>query len=122
MVKIDEDRMTRGKEVEKSVRGEAKGGIPWIAFMDAEGKILATSDAEPPHGTGNIGCPAEEKEIDWFMVMLRQVRNRMTPEQLDRLEAALRKYGESIRPPPRPARPATRPASRPASRPVSSGS
>jgi hypothetical protein len=117
MLKIDEDRMTRGKEVEKSIRGESKGGIPWIAFMDAEGKVLATSDAPPPDG--NIGCPATEKEIDWFMGMLRKVRNRITPEQIDRFEAALRKYGESIRPPPRPA---TRPASRPASRPVSQGS
>jgi hypothetical protein len=117
LVKIDEDRMTRGKEVEAGVRGPSKGGIPWIAFLDGEGKVLVTSDATPPAGNGNIGCPVTPQEIDWFMGMLRKVRNRITPEQLSSLEAVLRKWGEANAPPPRQA-PATRPraASRPASR------
>jgi hypothetical protein len=107
MLKIDEDRMIGGKEVEQSFRGPPKGGIPWIAFLDAGGKILTTSDAPAP--AGNIGCPVTPEEIDWFLGMLRKVRNRITPEQLDRLEASLRKFGEANRPPPRPA---SRPASR----------
>ena len=103
--------MTKGKEVAEKVRGGAKGGIPWVAFLNGDGKVLTTSDAPAPDG--NIGCPVEPKEIDWFMGMLEKVRNRITPEQLDRLEALLRKFGEANRPPPRPARPASRPASRP---------
>jgi thioredoxin-related protein len=88
MVKIDEDRMTHGKEVEGGIRPKGSVGIPWIGLMDASGKALATSDGPD----GNIGCPWKPEEIDWFIGMLKKVRNKITPEQLSELETALRKY------------------------------
>ena len=45
MMKIDQDRMTNGKEVAARIRTGPPGGIPWTAFLDADGKILVTSDA-----------------------------------------------------------------------------
>ena len=92
---IDTDRMIHGKEVEDSMREVKSGGIPWTAFLDSTGKALVTSDAPKEGGKlANIGCPWEPEEIAWFMAMLRKVRNRITPEQLDRLEAVLRKFAE----------------------------
>jgi thiol-disulfide isomerase/thioredoxin len=88
MLKIDNERMTHGADVEKRLRTEKSSGIPWIAFLDADGKKLATGDGPK----GNIGCPWEPQEIAWFMGMLRKVRNRMTEEQLVELEAALNKF------------------------------
>ena len=104
MMKIDQDRMVHGKEVAGRVRTGEGGGIPWTAFLDSDGKILVTSDAPTPKGPSNIGCPWEPEEIAWFMSMLRKVRNRITPEQLDRLEVVLKKFAEHA--------PAARPASR----------
>ena len=72
-------------------------GIPWIAFLDANATALATSDGPK----GNIGCPLEPWEIDWFMGMLRKVRNRITPDQLAQLESSLRTFA-GLKPESRP--------------------
>jgi thiol-disulfide isomerase/thioredoxin len=87
-VKIDIDRMQNGKEVEKRFRNDKGGGIPWIAFLDGEGQALATSDAPD----GNIGCPWEPKEIDWFMGMLKQVRKNVSPDELETLDETWRGF------------------------------
>lgn len=71
-IKIDEDRMIGGKDVEKTHRGADKGGIPWFAFVDAaDGKTLATSDGPK----GNVGFPAQPEEIEHFMTMLKACKN-----------------------------------------------
>src|SRR6516225_7523389 len=31
-------------EIVKSLRGEAEGGYPWLAILDADGKVLAISN------------------------------------------------------------------------------
>jgi thiol-disulfide isomerase/thioredoxin len=90
-VKIDEDRMKGAKELEARVRppigpkGEG-GGIPWFAFLDADGNKLV--DCQMP--SGNItGYPAEVAEVEHFARMLERVRVRMTVEDVATLKKSL---------------------------------
>ncbi|CAG0993063.1 hypothetical protein PHYC_02405 [Phycisphaerales bacterium] len=84
--KIDEDRMVGGKDLEKKFNPKG-GGIPWIAFVDGEGKVLATSD-EP--GKGNIGFPAQPNEIAHFEAMLKQVKKHLTDSDVAGLVESLK--------------------------------
>lgn len=91
-VKIDRDRMTHGNDVEMRFRDGKLGGIPWIALLDAKGAALVTSDGPK----GNVGFPAEPHEIEHFIDMLKSNAKRITAEQLDSLEAALKASAEKI--------------------------
>jgi len=84
-LKIDVDRMTDGKTVSARFRGSEGGGIPWSAFLDAEGKVIVTSDGPE----GNIGYPTAPAEIAHFLAMLRQARKNMTPEDIDAIGSLL---------------------------------
>jgi thioredoxin-related protein len=49
-------------------------GVPFIVFLDEQGKLLINSN-RPARGKdkgGNVGYPAAPEEIDWFMQMLRK--------------------------------------------------
>lgn len=84
-VKIDEDRMIGGKDVEKAQRGDVKGGIPWFAFVDpASGEKIATSDGPK----GNVGFPAQPEEIEHFMTMLKACK-KITAEDAATLKKTL---------------------------------
>jgi thioredoxin-related protein len=86
-VKIDEDRMVGGKELEARTRANAKGGIPWFAFIDPRsGSAVATSDAEQ----GNIGFPAKPEEIAHFAAMLKKAARHITADDIATLEASLK--------------------------------
>lgn len=91
-LKIDTDRMTSGADLAKELRKGAGGGIPWLVILDADGKGLITSDAPK----GNIGCPAQPEEIDWFLHMLRTTRQHTDDTDLAAIEVALRAYGEEL--------------------------
>ncbi len=84
-VKIDNERMAHGKDVEKQFRPKAGGGIPWFAVLDAQGNVLATSDGPK----GNIGFPVEPHEIAHFMDVLKQTVRGITADDLERIEQAL---------------------------------
>jgi thiol-disulfide isomerase/thioredoxin len=83
--KIDEDRMVGGKDVEAHFRTDTKGGIPWFAITDAQGKILATSDGPE----GNTGFPSKPAEVAHFLTMLRKTATHLTA-------ADIAKLGESL--------------------------
>lgn len=84
--------MTNGKAFDKRIRNGKGGGLPWIAFVDPAGKVVATGDA----AKGNIGCPAQPAEIDHFMGMVRKVRNHLSEAEVAALETALRAYGKVL--------------------------
>ena len=75
-----------GKEVLTRYNAEAKGGIPWIAFLDGKGKALANSDGPK----GNIGFPSTDEEIGHFLKMLDSTKRHLTKEDLDQLQASLK--------------------------------
>jgi thiol:disulfide interchange protein len=85
-VKIDIDRNTGGKELQKRFRGDEAAGIPWFAVLDPSGAVLARG--EMPDG-GPIGFPYEPPEIQAFAAMLAKDAARLTPEKIATLERSL---------------------------------
>jgi thiol:disulfide interchange protein len=78
-VKIDVDRMTGGKEMKERFTEGKRSGIPWFAFLDGDGKVLADSwDAEG----NNLGCPWAPAEREQFGRILAGVAKRITAEEI----------------------------------------
>ena len=86
-VKIDQ-RWTHADEVMKGLRKGAQGGIPWHAILDADGKVLATSNDK---SGANVGFPSEGPGIDHFIGMLKATALRLTDHEIASLRKALEK-------------------------------
>jgi thiol:disulfide interchange protein len=84
-VHVDIDRMPGGKEMLQRYRDSDKGGIPWFVMLDAKGKALTNSDGPK----GNIGFPAVDWEIAYFVTMLNTCKSRMTEREIADLRATL---------------------------------
>jgi thiol-disulfide isomerase/thioredoxin len=84
-VKIDQDRMTGGKEFADKIREGKQGGIPWFVYLDAEGKALVTSDGPD----GNVGFPMMNAEIDYFMSMFEKTAQQIKPAELETIKTTL---------------------------------
>jgi len=84
--KIDIERTLGGAEMLQALRGGADGGIPWFAFLAADGTVLATSDGPE----GNVGFPGQPAEIKHFRGMLDKAAVKMDTAARDRLEESLR--------------------------------
>jgi thioredoxin-related protein len=84
-LKVDTDRDRGGRALWQRYSTKLDG-IPWFAFLDAQGKALATSDGP----AGNIGYPAAPEEIAHFLKMLETTRREITREQVDDLGAKLK--------------------------------
>ena len=74
-------------EIMKRLRGEAEGGLPWLAILDADGKVLVTSN-KPDDGS-NIGYPSDDDSVKHFTHMLKTTAQRMTANDLSGLKSAL---------------------------------
>ncbi len=92
IVKIDTDRMTHGTEVAGRLRGERRGGIPWMVILDAAGKELMTSDGPK----GNVGCPMLPHERAFFIEMLEKTSKRMGKDGIALVKKALDAYAEKV--------------------------
>ncbi len=90
--KIDVDRTQGGQELLAELSAGKSGGIPWFAFLDAEGRVLATSTGPE----GNTGFPAAPAEIAHFRGMLEQAAPRLQPQDVETLV-------RSLQPPEKPA-------------------
>lgn len=84
-----------GEEFMKRLGGG--GGLPFIAFLDDRGAMLANSNAPAKleagkggYKGGNIGHPDAPEEVDWFMEMLSKGAAGMTPEERGTIENRLR--------------------------------
>jgi thioredoxin-related protein len=84
-VKIDMDRMPGAKEVLARFNAKGEGGIPWFVILDAKGKAIITSDSEK----GNIGFPADEHEIAYFVKMLEASKRKLTEADIAQLRKSL---------------------------------
>jgi thioredoxin-related protein len=91
-LKIDLTRMTGADEILKRYNPDASGGIPWFVFLDVRGKSIVTSDGPK----GNIGYPAAPEEIEHFVGMLKKAARKLSPAQIDEIEAALKAEGQRI--------------------------
>jgi len=92
----------RGKHPELNNPGAAKlvadfggesGGVPFLVFLDAQGRLLINSNRpvkRKPNGE-NIGYPALPVEIDWFMAMLQKTLPSLTKADTQTVETWLRR-------------------------------
>jgi thiol-disulfide isomerase/thioredoxin len=94
--KIDVERTIGGQELLAKTGGKEGGGIPWFAFLDADGKVLATSDKADG---SNTGFPSAPDEIAHFSEMLGKAAVHLSKDDIAKL-------GASLVPAPAPAAPA----------------
>jgi thioredoxin-related protein len=87
-LKIDTLRMTHGKEVAVRYEPQGSSGIPWMVILDAAGQPLVNSVGHD----GNIGYPLKPQEIDDFLKMLRETRQRLTDADLEIIANDLHAY------------------------------
>lgn len=100
-VMVDVDRDTNGKAMNARLKGKRGGGLPWSVILDADGKEIVSSNAEPKGG--NIGGPVTVEECAWFVEMLmRSSGDRITEGELKVVAAALEEYAKPRRRPRRP--------------------
>jgi len=90
-VKIDNDRMNGAKEIFAKYC-KTPGGIPWFAFLDAKGEVLANSDGPK----GNIGYPMTADEIAQFVALLKKTARKLDDSDIAAIEKALKAEGEKI--------------------------
>ena len=93
VVKIDTEEMEHGSEVADQLRNGRQGGIPWMVILDADGNELINSDGP----NGNIGCPIQPAEIDYFMTMLETTARHSDSEIRAAIRAALEDFAASYR-------------------------
>lgn len=108
-VKIDNDRMTGGKDVYEAhlkAAGQTASGIPWFVFLDGDGKLLAHSTAPE----GNLGFPYEPGEVAGFVKMLQTAKQNLTDADIATLEKSLNQNREQDQAKQKAAAPAGAPA------------
>jgi thioredoxin-related protein len=80
-------------ELRKKYYGDGQG-IPYWLIFDSNGKLLADSkirkDGEGPEEGENSGCPATEKEVLYFISVLRKTTS-LAEEQLEVIRQRFRK-------------------------------
>ncbi len=99
------DKETKGgAELLKALGGE-KQGIPFVAFVTPDGRLIANSNRAVDGKQENIGHPVKPEEIQHYMTIIRRAGPKLTGEQLaaieDRLRNPRRRSGDD-KPDPKP--------------------
>jgi thiol-disulfide isomerase/thioredoxin len=79
---------TRGRELAYKLGAIESDGIPWIAILNPDGKVLATSTNEKR----NVGFPSTKDDKTQFVHMLLGVANQSSAENERQLAKALESY------------------------------
>lgn len=78
-----------GLETMKALGGE-NAGLPFMAVLDAKGKLMVNSNAPTPDGKGsNIGYPAQPNEIAHFLTMLKKGAKHLNVGEIDAIKGWL---------------------------------
>lgn len=77
--------------------GGTDEGLPFLAFFDANGKLIINSKAPGEAGkpNSNIGHPSAPAEIAWFSKMMKTAAPTMSTQDVSTIEEALRKSAAS---------------------------
>ena len=80
-----------GAELEAQM-GANGNGLPFFAFLDEHGELIANSNRPVPGNPGgaNIGHPMAPEEVDHFMNMLKKVAPPLSPSESQLIENYLR--------------------------------
>ena len=89
VLKIDRDRAPDAETIAKKYQTKEEG-LPWMAFIDAADKLVATSTAPE----GNIGFPAKASEYAHFKSMLEKAKRHLTDTDIATLIASLEAAGK----------------------------
>jgi len=89
-VKLDSDRGIGAKDIERRFIDKQQG-LPWFAFLDANGKCLIHSVTP----NGNIGHPAKPDEVAYFRSMLQTVKTRLTAGEIDSLIQSIEAFNKA---------------------------
>src|SRR5262249_54719913 len=90
-LKIDEDRMTGGKQMKVAeqtaagVQDIANTGMPWFVLCAADGRQLANSGG----AQDNLGFPSDAQATGRFASMLEQARVNLTAADIETLAGSL---------------------------------
>ncbi len=91
---IDVDRDTNGKQINERLQKKRSGGLPWMVILDAGGKEIVSSNAEPTGG--NIGGPVKPEECAWFCTMLDRSRGeKVSKAELEVIRADLEAFAKA---------------------------
>jgi thiol:disulfide interchange protein len=91
---IDIERMTHAKEIVARFCGKPRPGLPWLAILDAAGKVVVTSDAPE----GNIGYPTTASEISYFLEMLHKGTAKLSAGDFRQIEEVLKEAAAKFKP------------------------
>lgn len=86
--KIDSLENPGGQALMKKYGGE-KAGLPFIAFLDKNGKKIANTMAMPDKS--NIGYPGSKEEIEIFGKVLKSASKKITDKQIAEIKDYLTK-------------------------------
>lgn len=80
-----------GDALMSSLKGE-KAGLPFYAFVGADGKMIENSKAKKTKDDEgqNVGHPVAPEEVAWFMEMLKKGAPKMTAAERTSLETWLK--------------------------------
>lgn len=92
MVKIATDKMEGGEKIFQDLKKGRSGGMPWMVMLDGEGEELITSVGPK----GNVGCPVEDHEIDYFVKMIK-ASSDADDALLEKISAAMKANAKKIR-------------------------
>jgi hypothetical protein len=87
MVTVDTEKNEGSERLARRL-GSAEGidGIPWFAVIDAQGKVLATSEGPK----GNIGFPDTDVEVAHFFSVLHSTAKGITAVEIETIAKALK--------------------------------
>jgi hypothetical protein len=83
---------TPGGEALEAQFGSKGSGLPFFAFLDERGNLIANSNRPAPGKPDgeNIGHPIEPEEVDHFMWMLKKAVPLLSPADAQVIENYLR--------------------------------
>ena len=83
---------TPGGEAIEAQFGSTGGGLPFFAFLDERGGLIANSNRPVPGKSDgeNIGHPMAPEEVDHFMWMIRKAVPAISPSEAQAIENYLR--------------------------------
>ncbi len=74
-----------GEEYMKELKGES-AGLPFYAFVDSKGKMIANAlQMKKGETKGNIGHPVSEEEVANFMKIVKKSAPKLTDEHAKKL-------------------------------------
>lgn len=89
-VVVDIERFPGGQELFRKYAASVEHGLPWYGIIDADGKLIASSDAPEPVGT--IGFPMTDAKLTLFAEMIKKGAKSLNTEEIEALLASMREF------------------------------